>query len=133
MTSLRCTAALLLAIVPLAAFAAGPQTYSNVAEVEETGDVVGTKLTFEVNGETVTGQLWHYEGNEPEPMAVAGTLIGNALTLDGTYPMGKVRVVARLRNDRLVGTLSFVLSRQTNDVPLDLPRLRERIAKQSAR
>jgi hypothetical protein len=99
------------------------QTYSDVKGVEESGDVVGTELTLQVAGKRVTGTLRHYEGTEPEPIAVAGRLEGDALTLRGSYSEGKVEITARLQNDRITGKLSYRLTGQTNDVELNLPRV----------
>ena len=116
-------ALLLLVLVPVLAVAQATQTYSDVTEVEESGDVVGTELTLEVVGETVTGTLRHYEGTEQEPIAVTGRLVRNSLTLDGSYSEGKVQITARLHNDRIIGKLSYHLAGQTNDVELNLPRV----------
>lgn len=130
--SFAATALLLLVLVPSAAFARGPQTYSDVREVEESGDIVGTELTLEIAGEAVTGMLQHYEGAEAEPIVVAGRLTGGALTLDGSYSGGKVRITARLEKHRISGTLSFQMDEQTNDVELNLPRVdRPRMQKTS--
>lgn len=116
-------ALLLIILLPVIAVAQAPQTYSDVREVEESGDVVGTELTLQVAGEGVTGMLRHYEGTDPEPIAVTGRLVGNSLTLNGSYSEGRVQIAARLQNDRIVGKLSYHLERQTNDVELNLPRV----------
>lgn len=115
-------ALLLLVLVPGIVAARSPQTYSDVREVEESGDIVGTELTLDIAGQAVTGTLRHYEGAEAEPIAVAGKLAGTVLTLGGSYSGGKVQIVARLDKNRVSGTLSFQLDGQTNDVELNLPR-----------
>ncbi len=122
---------LLLILVPVLAGAQVTQTYSDVREVEESGDVVGTELTLQFAGEAVTGTLRHYEGTEAEPIAVTGRLVVNSLTLNGSYSEGKVHIRARLQNDRVTGKLSYQLDGQTNDVELDLPRV-ERARMQKA-
>lgn len=129
--SMTCKALLLTFLLPVFAAGQPPVTYSDVREIEESGDVVGTELTLQVGGEAVTGTLRHYEGTEPEPVAVAGTLVGNALTLGGSYSEGKVQITARLQNDRVIGKLSYHLDGQTNTVELNLPRV-ERPRRQKA-
>jgi hypothetical protein len=118
-----CYTSLLIVLLPVIAIAQAPQTYSDVREVEESGDVVGTELTLHVAGEAVTGTLRHYEGTVPEPIAITGRLVGNSLMLSGSYSEGKVQITARLENDRIIGKLSYHLDRQTNDVELNLPRI----------
>ncbi|HEY0143201.1 MAG TPA: hypothetical protein VGF48_20075 [Thermoanaerobaculia bacterium] len=63
-------ALLLIVLLPVIAIAQTVQTYSDIREVEESGDVVGTELTLHVSGEAATGTLRHYEGMEPEPHMV---------------------------------------------------------------
>lgn len=119
-----------LVFVPALALGQATRTYSDVTEVEETGDLLGTELTVEVAGETVTGTLRHYEGTQPAPIAVAGRLAGDALTLNGSFAEGTVQITARLQDDRVVGTLFYHLTGQTNRVELDLPRVeRSRLQK----
>ena len=123
---------LLLALIPLTAVGQTAQTYSDVREVEETADLVGTELRLLITNAGVTGTLRHYEGSEPAPIEVAGILEAGVLTLNGTYPNGKVLLRARLQHDRLIGTLSYQLPGQTNDVELNLPRV-ERPRKEKTR
>jgi len=135
---MRCSSAgkalLLILLVPVLAAARAPQTYSDVREVEESGDIVGTELTLEIAGETVQGTLRHYEGAEAEPIAVAGRLVGATLTLAGSYSEGKVQITARLEKQRISGKLSYQLDGQTNDVELNLPRVdRPRMHKTSGK
>lgn len=126
-------AALLIVLVPVLVTAQAPQTYSDVNEVEETGDLVGTELILSFAGEKVAGTLRHYEGTEPAAIAVTGRLDGAALTLSGSYPDGKVQITARFAKNRIVGKLSYHLDGQTNNVELDLPRLeRPRMEKAAA-
>jgi hypothetical protein len=117
------TVLLLIVLVPVLAVAQAPQTYSDVREVEESGDVVGTELTLQVAGEAVNGTLRHYEGTEPESVAVTGRLVQSSLTRSGSYSEGKVQITARVQNDRVIGKLSYHLNGQTNDVELNLPRV----------
>jgi hypothetical protein len=116
-------ALLLIALVPVRAMGQA-QTYSDVRQVEESGDLVGTELRLQVAGEKVTGTLRHYEGTDPEPIAVAGNLVDGALTLSGSYSEGTVKITARLKNDRVIGKLSYQLNGKTNQVDLNLPKIR---------
>jgi hypothetical protein len=116
-------ALLLIVLVAVLAIAQAPQTYSDVREVEESGDVVGTELTLQFAGEAVNGTLRHYEGTEPESIAVTGRLVGSLLTLSGSYSEGKVQITAHVQNDRVIGKLSYQLDGQTNEVELNLPRV----------
>jgi hypothetical protein len=75
---------LLIVLVPVLALAQAPQIYSDVREIEESGDVVGTELTLQVDGEVVSGSLRHYEGVEPDPIALTGRLVNSSLTLSGS-------------------------------------------------
>jgi hypothetical protein len=118
-----CAALLLMVLLPVSAAGQTPRTYSDVREVEESGDLVGTELALQISGETVTGTLRHYEGVEPEAVAIAGRLVGSALTLSGTYSEGRIEIDARLQKNRLVGKLSYHLTGQTNVVELNLPRV----------
>jgi hypothetical protein len=122
-TGVVCKVLLLIVLVPVLAVAQAPQTYSDVREVEESGDVVGTELTLQVAGEVVNGTLRHYEGTEPESIAVTGRLVRSSLTLSGSYSEGKVQITARVQNDRVIGKLSYQLNGQTNDVELNLRRV----------
>lgn len=125
---------LLIVFMPLSALAQTPQTYSDVREIEESGDVVGTELTVRVLGERVTGTIRHYEGADPEVITVTGRLLESALRLSGTYSEGTVEITARLEKDHVIGKLSFHLPGQTNEVELDLPRIeRPRMKKSSKR
>jgi hypothetical protein len=121
--SFAAKALLLIVLVPLPATALAAQTYSDVREVDETGDLVGTELALQMAAQKVTGTLWHYEGTEPEPILLDGRIEGEALTLSGSYSGGKVEIAARLKGNRILGKLSFHLPGQTNDVELNLPRV----------
>lgn len=124
---------LLIVFVPLVALAQTPQTYSDVREIEESGDVVGTELTVRVLGQKVTGTIRHYEGADPEVITVTGRLLENALRLSGTYSEGTVEINGRLERDRVIGKLSFHLTGQTNEVELNLPRIERPRMKKSAK
>src|SRR5689334_14993775 len=97
------------------------ETYSDVREVEESGDIVGTELVLTRVGADVTATLRYFEGTEPAPIAMRGHLSNGVLTLAGVFSNGKVRVDARVEDGRVRGRLSFELEGQTNDVELNLP------------
>jgi hypothetical protein len=100
------------------------RVYSDVREVEETGDLVGIELRLEIAGETATAALRHYEGAEPAPIRMTGQLVGSALTLSGTYAEGNVEIIARIQKDRVTGKLLYHLGGQTNEVALNVPRVK---------
>jgi hypothetical protein len=107
-----------------AAASRGGKVYSDVREVKETGDFVGTDLMIVVANGKVTGRLREYEGVEPAAIELVGAVTDGQLTLRGTLPDGEVEVVGREEAGRFVGWVFFRLQRQTNKHALDLPRTR---------
>lgn len=93
-------------------------TYSDVRYVEESGDVAGTDLALLIQGEKALGMLRHFEGVEAAPVLMRGTLTGNALELRSP----RIEIRAQLSKEAVTGTLSFLIEKQKNASPLNLPR-----------
>jgi hypothetical protein len=121
---MRYVTLLLSLLFPLLVIGQDSRVYSDVREVEATGDLVGIELRLEVAGETATAALRHYEGSEPAPIRMTGWLVGSVLTLSGTYAEGSVEITARVQNDRVNGKLLYHLGGQTNEVTLNVPRVK---------
>lgn len=76
--------------LPAFASAQDSVTYSDVRVIEESGDLIGTELTLQVENGSARGTLRHYEGVSPQPIGIAGHLAGNALEMTGSYSEGTV-------------------------------------------
>jgi hypothetical protein len=106
------------------------RTYSDVQYVEESGDRVGVEVQMTMGHDgKVTGVLLHYEGLDAHPIAFVGRLDTDRLTASGSMADTRVTIEARLLDERLIGVIRYHLTRQVNEIEIDLPKVTRTRAK----